>query len=126
MTLHESGENYLETIFVLKERNGKVRSVDVATELDYSKPSVSRAIGILKKEGLVTVDEGGWIELTKAGLQRAAAVYDRHNVIAEYLRVMLGVDKKTALTDACRIEHIISEKSFRKMKEKLATGGSGD
>ncbi|MDR3363624.1 MAG: metal-dependent transcriptional regulator [Clostridiales Family XIII bacterium] len=126
MTLHESGENYLETILVLKERNGKVRSVDIATWLDYSKPSVSRAIGILKKEGLITVDKGGWIELTKAGLQRAAAVYDRHNVIADYLRVVLGVDRQTAIEDACRIEHIISETSFRRIKEKLAADGSGD
>jgi len=119
MALYESGENYLETILVLKERNGRVRSVDVATELDFSKPSVSRAIGILKKEGLVSVDEGGWIELTEAGTLRAAAVFDRHNIIADYLSDVLGVEKATAQEDACRIEHIISEETFSKMKERL-------
>ena len=119
MALYESGENYLETILVLKERNGRVRSVDVATELDFSKPSVSRAIGILKKEGLVSVDEGGWLELTEAGVLRAAAVFDRHNIIADYLSDVLGVDKETAQEDACRIEHVLSEKTFGKMKEGL-------
>ena len=108
----------------MKERNGKVRSVDVATELDYSKPSVSRAIGILKKEGLITVDENGWIDLTEAGMQRAAAVYDRHNIIAGYLRDILGVDELTAERDACRIEHIISEESFSRMKERFSSGFS--
>ena len=119
MVLYESGENYLETILVLTERNGRVRSVDVAAELEFSKPSVSRAIGILKKEGLISVDEAGWIKLTGAGSRRAAAVLDRHNVIAGYLEEMLCVDKKTAEEDACKIEHIISEKTFEKMKETL-------
>ena len=119
MTLYESGENYLETILVLGERNGRVRSVDVAAELEFSKPSVSRAIGILKREGLIKVDEGGWIELTEAGKQRAAAVLDRHKVITDYLEGVLGVDCETAEDDACRIEHIISEKTFERMKEKL-------
>lgn len=120
MALYESGENYLETILVLKERNGKVRSVDIATELEYSKPSVSRAIGILKKEKLITVDTGGLIELTEEGERRAEALYDRHNVIADFLHVTLGVEKEIAIEDACRIEHIISENSFAKMKESLA------
>jgi len=119
MALYESGENYLETILVLKERNGKVRSVDVAAELDYSKPSVSRAIGILKKEGLVAVDENGFLELTEAGMLRAAAVFDRHKIITDYLSNVLGVDNETAQEDACRIEHFLSEKSFQKMKERL-------
>ena len=119
MALYESGENYLETILVLQERKGRVRSVDVATELEFSKPSVSRAIGILKKEGLVAVNEGGWIELTDAGKLRAAAVFDRHNIIAGYLEKVLGVDKITAEEDACRIEHVLSEESFQKMKERL-------
>lgn len=119
MTLYESGENYLETIFVLKSRNGKVRSIDVATELEFSKPSVSRAIGILKKEGLITVDDGGWIELTEVGEKRAVDVYDRHNVISGYLSGVLGIDPRTAAQDACRIEHIISEETFLKMKKRL-------
>ena len=120
MALRESGENYLETILVLSERNGRVRSVDVASELDFSKPSVSRAIGILKKEGLIEVDEGGWIGLTEAGKIRADAVLDRHKAIAGYLECVLGVDPGTAEEDACRIEHIISEETFEKMKEKLS------
>jgi len=119
MTLYESGENYLETILVLKERNGKVRSIDVAAELDFSKPSVSRAIGILKKEGLVAVDDNSFIELTDAGKARAAAVFDRHKIIASYLSDVLGVDKRAAQEDACRIEHILSEQSLQKMKERL-------
>ena len=121
MALYESGENYLETIHVLKERNGKVRSVEVAAALDYSKPSVSRAIGILKKEGLVAVDMDGFIELTKEGKARAAAVFDRHNIIAGYLREVLGVDEITAQEDACRIEHVLSENSYIKMKERLCS-----
>ena len=123
MALYESGENYLEAILVLKARNGKVRSVDVAAELDYSKPSVSRAIGILKNNGLVAVDESGWIELTEAGELRAAAILDRHNIIADYLSEVLGVDRETAQKDACRIEHILSEKTFEKIKEGLCAYG---
>ncbi|MCL2112195.1 MAG: metal-dependent transcriptional regulator [Clostridiales bacterium] len=126
MALHESGENYLETILVLKERNGRVRSVDIAAELEFSKPSVSRAIGILKREGLVEVDDGGWIELTEAGESRAAAVFDRHNVIAGYLSKVLGVDEKTAEEDACRIEHIISERTFERMKEGFSASGHSE
>ena len=121
MALYESGENYLETILVLSKRNGQVRSVDIAAELEFSKPSVSRAIGILKKEGLIEVDEGGWIELTEAGRRRADALFDRHKVIAGYLSDVLGVKPETAEEDACRIEHIISEETFEKMKEELAS-----
>ena len=125
MALYESGENYLETILVLKERNGKIRAVDVAAELDFSKPSVSRAIGILKKEGLVAVDESGFLELTEAGKTRAADVFDRHNIIAGYLSDILGVDEVTAQEDACRIEHVLSEDSFAKMKERLCENDRG-
>jgi Mn-dependent DtxR family transcriptional regulator len=91
----------------------------VANELEFSKPSVSRAIGILKEEGLLTVGDGGHLKLTEAGLAKANAVYDRHLVIADFL-ASLGVDKNTAAEDACRIEHILSEESFAKMKERLA------
>ncbi|MDR3304628.1 MAG: metal-dependent transcriptional regulator [Clostridiales Family XIII bacterium] len=119
MTLYESGENYLETILILKERIGRVRSIDVAGELGFSKPSVSRAIGILKKDGLVTTDSDGFLELTPSGLRHASSVYDRHKVIAGYLNTVLGVDRAVALEDACRIEHVISEESFSKMKEKM-------
>ena len=119
MVLKESGENYLETILILKERLGVVRAIDVANELEFSKPSVSRAIGILKEKGLLKVEDGGHLELTKEGLDAASAVYDRHVVIADFL-LSIGVDKKIAAEDACRIEHILSEESFVKMKEKLA------
>ena len=117
MTLYESGENYLETILVLKERNGKVRSIDIANELDFSKPSVSRAVGILKTEGLIKVDSSGFIELTEEGISRAEAVYHRHTVITDYLINALGVDKEIADEDACRFEHVISDETFSKMEE---------
>ncbi|GHU63923.1 DtxR family transcriptional regulator [Clostridia bacterium] len=120
MALKESGENYLETILILKKSLGVVRAIDVANELEFSKPSVSRAIGILKEEGLVTVEDGGHLELTEAGLAKANSVYDRHLVIADFL-VSLGVRKEIAIDDACRIEHIISEESFGKMKERLVS-----
>ena len=117
MALHESGENYLETILVLKERNGRVRSIDIANELEFSKPSVSRAVGILKTEGLINVDDSGYIELTDEGIKQAEAVYDRHTVISKYLEKALGVSKEIADEDACRFEHVISEESFAKVKE---------
>jgi len=120
MALYESGENYLETILVLEERIGKVRSIDVAREHGYSRASISRAMGILKKEGLLEIGQDGALELTKKGRKRAQAVYERHKVISEYLVSFLGVKKRTALEDACRIEHILSEESFSRMKEKLA------
>jgi Mn-dependent DtxR family transcriptional regulator len=110
----------LETILILEERDGRVRSIDVANELGFSRPSVSRAMGILRREGLLVVDGEGLLELTENGRRRAAAIYDRHKVIADYLSTILGVDKNVALEDACRIEHILSEESFSKMKGKLA------
>ncbi len=117
MRIHESGENYLETILILKNQNGSVRSIDIANELDYTKASVSRAMGILKKEELITVDRQGGIHLTETGHIRATKIYERHQLIAEYLFAALGVDEETAAADACRIEHIISEESFGKIKE---------
>ena len=119
MALHESGENYLETILVLKERNGRVRSIDIANELEFSKPSVSRAVGILKTEGLIKVDSAGYIELTNEGEKQAEAVYNRHTFISEYLEKALGVSKEIADEDACRFEHVISEESFAKIQEWL-------
>jgi Mn-dependent DtxR family transcriptional regulator len=110
----------LETILILKEREGRVRSIDVANELGFSRPSVSRAMGILRREGLLVVDGEGLLELTEEGRRRAAAIYDRHKVIADYLSTVLSVDKKVALEDACRIEHILSEEAFSKMKGTLA------
>ena len=100
MKLQESGENYLETILLLRQRQGHVRSIDVATELGFSKPSISRAIGILKSAGYVQVGEGGNILLTEAGQQKAEAVYERHRLISRYLVLTLGVPAEIADADA--------------------------
>lgn len=116
MKIKESGENYLETILLLGEKNGFVRSIDVATELNYTKASVSRAIGILKREEYITIKENGQILFTEKGRKKAEAVYERHRVIADFLVNALGVDEKTAQEDACHIEHIISQKSFDAIK----------
>ena len=122
--MQESGEMYLETILVLKNKNGSVRSVDVARALSFSKPSVSRAIGILKDDGYVTVENNGELSLTDAGLARAGAIYERHRCITKFLTEALGVPHDTAEADACRIEHIVSEETFGKIKEYLARSGS--
>jgi Mn-dependent DtxR family transcriptional regulator len=117
MKIQESGENYLETILILQQRNGSVRSIDVANELGYSKASVSRAMGILKEAGYLVMEQNGNLVLTGAGRQRAGAVYERHTVIADFLQMTLGVDRAVAVQDSCRIEHIISEESFHRIKE---------
>lgn len=116
--LYESGEDYLETILILKKRNGNVRSIDIAREMDLSKPSVSRAMGILKNKDFITVDEDGAIHLTEEGSKLAKKIYERHRILTEAL-MSLGVDEKTASEDACRIEHDISEKSFNKIKKHI-------
>lgn len=121
MKIQESGENYLETILILKNRNGNVRSVDVANELGYTKASISRAMGILKKAGLISIEEGGNILLTEEGQQKAGEVYERHRLISAYLMKALDVDEATATEDACRIEHVISKHSFEKMKAWIET-----
>ena len=120
MSMQESGENYLETILILQNRNGIVRSVDIARELSVSKPSVCRAIGILKNGGLLTMERNGELRLTEAGKACADAIYERHLLITEFLHETVGVDKGTAEEDACRIEHIISDETFKKIKEFLA------
>jgi len=119
MRIHESGENYLETILQLKKRNEMVRSIDIARELSFSKPSVSRAIAIFKEEGLVNVEENGNITLTEKGYIRAQAVLERHITITDYLQKILGVSPENAEKDACRIEHVISEETFSKIKKQL-------
>lgn len=119
MGLHESGENYLETILMLYNKNGSVRSIDIANELEFTKPSVSRAMSILKSQKLITVEQNGNIHLTEEGLKRAEQIYDRHKIITLYLIEKLGVSSSTAEEDACRIEHIISEEAFEKMKHQL-------
>jgi DtxR family Mn-dependent transcriptional regulator len=117
MKIHESGENYLETILILKKKNGSVRSIDIANELEYSKASISRAMGILRKAGYITMEVGGEINLTEKGNARAHQIYERHKTLTAYLVEALGVDEPTATEDACRIEHIISQKSFDKIKD---------
>lgn len=117
MALYESGEDYLENILMLKTENGMVRSVDIANRMGFSKPSVSRAMGILKKSGLITVDEGGHIFLTEEGMAAAERIYERHTVISAYLEQQLGVSEENALSDACKIEHDLSEETYSKMKE---------
>ena len=117
MKAQESTENYLETILILSQSGNKVRSVDIAGELDYTKPSVSAAMKKLRLEGHIEVN-GGYISLTESGRKIAESMYERHVVISDWL-IFLGVDKQTAVDDACRIEHVISEQSFAAIKEHI-------
>ena len=118
MVLKESGEMYLETIYVLRKDKGFVRAIDVGAELGYSKPSVSRAMGILRDGGYITVAQDGGITLTEAGLEVAERTYERHTVLSE-LFMKLGVDEETATNDACKIEHVISSTTFAALKKHL-------
>ncbi|MEG0291970.1 MAG: metal-dependent transcriptional regulator [Anaerovoracaceae bacterium] len=118
MALRESGEMYLETILVLKREKGNVRSIDVANALEYSKPSVSRAIGILKRDGLVIVDNSGQISLTDEGVVIAERIFKRHTVLSEFL-MSLGVNEDVAKSDACRMEHVISDETLRFIEKAL-------
>lgn len=118
MAMQESGEMYLETIYVLSLQANSVRSIDVAEHLGYSKPSVSRAVGLLKKEGLLVMDEMGYLKLTDTGLEKAKRIYERHTVLSSLL-MRLGVDEETATEDACRIEHYISDTSFEAIKAHM-------
>ena len=119
MAIYESGEDYLETILILQNKNGQVRSVDIATHLGYSKPSISRAVGILKRSDYILVDEKGLITFTDKGKALAERIYDRHNNISKFLIDVLGVSEENALKDACRIEHDLSEETYQKMREHL-------
>ena len=118
MSIHESGDMYLETIHVLLKKNGAVRSVDVSEHMGYSKPSVSRAVGLLKRNGYILVDEDGYITLTDAGEQVAQKIYERHTILSTLL-VALGVDPAVAAEDACRMEHAISDESFEAIKRHM-------
>ena len=115
MRIQESGENYLETILVLIQRQGAVRSIDVVNELGYAKPTVSVMMKKLRENGYINMDKDGYITLNSTGLKIAQKIYERHQVIAKML-MSLGVDEKTAYDDSCRIEHVISEKSFACIK----------
>lgn len=116
--MFESGEMYLETIYVLLQKSPKVQSIDVAAELGYSKPSVSRGLKRLRQKGLAVVDKDGHIQLTPEGQKQAERLYERHVVLSEML-MGLGVDKKTAVEDACRMEHYISDTTFNAIKEHV-------
>ncbi len=116
MRIQESGEDYLETILILQNKNGSVRSIDIANELEYTKASISRAMGILKRAGYVIMADGGGIHLTESGYQRAMQIYERHRLLTKYLVNALQISEETAVADACRIEHVISEESFLKIK----------
>lgn len=118
VALQESGEMYLETILVLSQKNKAVRSIDIVEHMGFSKPSVSRAVAILKKDGYITVDDSGHITLTDSGKRIAEKIYSRHNTLTEFL-VMLGVDRATAVEDACKMEHDISDETFNAIKRNI-------
>ena len=120
MSLHESAEMYLETIYTLSQSSAYVRSVDVAEALGYSRPSVSRAVGILKNEGYLTMEAEGFLVLTEKGTEVAEKIYERHTILTAAL-MALGVDRQTAAEDACKIEHDISEKSLDAIKAHMKT-----
>lgn len=115
LQIHESAENYLETILILKKRNGQVRSIDIAIELSFSKPSVSVAMKNLRTNGYIAMDKDGYITLLDKGLKIAETIYERHTLLSDWLTA-LGVNPKVATEDACRIEHVISTETFEAMK----------
>ena len=121
MKIKESAENYLETILMLSKEKNRVRSIDVANELNFSKASVSVAMKSFREEGYITIDDDGGILLTEKGLNIAMRVFERHDIIARVL-ILLGVSEKTAYADSCKMEHDISEESFEKLKEFLQKG----
>ena len=118
MALHESAEMYLETIYVLTQSKTNVRSIDIAEHMNYSKPSISRAVGLLKQGGYILVDSDGFITLTDAGLAVAKKIFERHTVVSQLL-IRLGVSEETAVEDACKIEHVISDETFNAVKKYL-------
>ena len=118
MALQESGEMYLETILILSRKNGQVRSVDISEYMGYSKPSVSRAVGLLKKDGFITVENDGFIHLTEKGLSLAEKILERHTILTDML-IRLGVSRETAANDACRIEHVVSDETFEAIRNHL-------
>ena len=118
MSLHESAEMYLETIYVLTQKSGNVRSIDVAEHMGYSKPSVSRAVGILKRDGLLLMAKDGSLTLTEEGRMTAQKIFERHTLLTAFLEY-IGVSKETASDDACKIEHVISDETIAAMKNHI-------
>ena len=128
MVIHESAEDYLESILVLRERRGQVRSIDVVNELGYSKPSVSIAMKKLRESGYISMDTDGSITLNESGLEIASRIYGRHKTITRFL-VLLGVDPAVAAEDACKVEHDLSDETFSRLKEfveRTEQNASGD
>jgi len=117
--IQESGEMYLESILVLKGKLGQVRSIDVVHHTGYSKPSISRALGVLKADGMVTVDENGYIELTDEGREHATKVYERHRILSLFFE-SIGVSAPVADSDACKVEHVISDETFERIKAHIS------
>ena len=118
MSLHESAEMYLETIYQLSQNQATVRSIDVAETMGYSKPSISRAVGLLKKGGYLVMEKDGSLTLTESGLEIAQKVYERHTILTNVL-VRLGVSPEVAAEDACKMEHVISDETFNAMKRHM-------
>lgn len=119
MKIHESAENYLKTILIIKNRKGVVRAIDIVNELDYSKPSVSVAMKNLRENGYIEVDNNGYISLLAKGMEIAETIYERHTAISNWL-IAIGVNPETAVDDACRIEHVISAESFEAVKRFIS------
>ena len=118
MNIRESGEMYLETIYILSQKSSAVRGIDVAEYMGFSKPSVSRAIGLLKSDGLVQTDKSGCLQLTESGEAKAKQIYEKHLLLSK-LFINLGVDEDTAIADACRIEHYLSDQTFEAIKNHV-------
>ena len=118
MKIHASGEDYLEAVLILQKKQGMVRSIDLARHMGFSKPSISHAVGVLRDGSFLTMDEDGFLHLTDIGREVAEKIYERHQLFTEQL-VAAGVDRETAEQDVCRIEHVISDTSFQKLKEKM-------
>lgn len=116
MPIHESGENYLEAIYMLSEKQGSVRSIDVVNHLGFSKPTISVAVHTLERNGFLTISPEGYLVLTESGLEIAERIYERHRVLSSIL-IKLGVPEKIALEDACKLEHDLSDISFEKIKD---------
>lgn len=123
MALQESGEMYLETILILSQKRGFVRSVDISEHMGYSKPSVSRAVGLLKSGEYITIDDDGHIHLTELGRKTAEKIMGRHTVLTQML-ISLGVDPETASSDACKMEHVISDTTFEAIKNHMGSYGN--
>lgn len=127
--MHESGENYLETILILKEKKGVVHSIDIARTLNFSKPSVSRAMSILREHGFITMNASGEIELTETGLKKAQDIYSRHQILTAFLQDIIGIEAELAEENACRMEHILDQEvmdGISKFMEKCTCGRNGN